>query len=334
MDVLSDVLSAVRSTGAIYFDVDAGDPWVGESPGAAEIAAEIMPEAEHVISFHAVLSGGCWATVSDRPDDSVWLTDGDVVVFPAGSPNVLSSSQGARGALNPLAMYYRPDGTHPPFEVIHGGDGPRRTRFICGFLGLDTQPFNPLLTALPTMICIRRPDGREPWIIDLVRIALAEGRDARAGSETILAKLSELMFVEVLRRHIEQLPAESRGWLAGLRDPHLGETLRLIHSRPADPWTLYRLAHESGTSRSVLAHRFMRHMGITPMSYLAKWRMQLASRRLENPLVSIAQAGAEVGYDSEAAFNRAFKRLLGMPPGAWRSRRSPRGASEAGSLPV
>jgi AraC-like DNA-binding protein len=229
--------------------------------------------------------------------------------------------------LNPLAMYYRPYNTHLPFEMIHGGDGPQRTRFVCGFLGLDARPFNPWLTALPPMLHIRRPEGREPWIIDLFQVALAEGRDARAGSETILAKLSELMFVEVLRRHIEQLPSESRGWLSGLRDPHLGETLRLIHSRPAEAWTLDQLAQESGTSRSVLAGRFMSHIGITPMNYLAKWRMQLAARRLENPLVSIAQAGAEVGYDSEAAFNRAFKKVVGVPPGIWR--KSHHGASVA-----
>ncbi len=317
MDVLSDVLSAVRLTGAVFFDIDAGDPWVGESPGTDELAAAIMPGAEHVISFHIVLAGRCWANVSDSPDPPVRLGAGDVVVFPGGAPNVLSSSPGARGRPNPLEMYYVPVNQSLPFDIIHGGDGPHRTRFVCGFLGCDLKPFNPLLAALPPMLAISASAGTF-GIPELFAMALAEGRGARAGSETVLAKLSELMFVEVLRRHIEALPADARGWLAGLRDPQLSEVLRLIHSRPAEPWTLDRLAGGAGMSRSVLAERFVANMDVSPMQYLARWRMHLASRRLENPNVSIGQAAAEVGYESEAAFSRAFKKQVGVPPGTWR----------------
>lgn len=321
MDVLSDVLSTIRLNGAIFFDIDAGDPWVGESPGTAAIAAAVMPGVEHIISFHAVLSGGCWATIANSDAPPVWIAAGDIVVFPGGEPNVLSSDKGARGKPNP-AMYYNPVDRQLPFEVIHGGDGPQRTRFICGYLGCDARPFNPLLSALPPIIRMGRPAGGTTWITDLFGVALAEGRSARAGTETILAKLSELMFVEVLRRHIEQLPADSRGWLAGLRDPQVGEALRLIHSRPAEAWTLEQLAREAGMSRSVLASRFSALMDVSPIQYLARWRMQLAARRLADPQVSIAQAGADVGYESEAAFNRAFKKFVGVPPGAWRRGRS------------
>ncbi len=317
MDVLSDVLSAVRLTGAIYFDIDAGNPWVGESPGTAEIAAAIMPGAEHVIAFHIVLTGGCWAAMADGSLPPVWLDAGDVVVFPTGAPNVLSSSRGERGAPNPLSMYYRPVDDHLPFELIHGGDGPDRTRFVCGFLGCDTRPFNPLLSALPPLLCIPRSSGAL-GITELFAMALAEGKGARAGSETVLAKLSELMFVEVLRRHIEDLPEDARGWLAGLGDSHLGEVLRLLHSRPAEAWTIDSLARAAGMSRSVLASRFSAKMDVSPMQYLARWRMHLAARRLEDPHVSIGQAAADVGYESEAAFNRAFKKFVGVPPGAWR----------------
>jgi AraC-like DNA-binding protein len=317
MDVLSDVLSAVRLTGAIYFDIDAGNPWVGESPGTAAIAAAIMPTAEHIISFHIVLAGGCWAAMADGSVPPVWLDAGDVVVFPSGAPNVLSSARGARGRPNPLSMYYRPVDEHLPFEVIHGGDGPDRTRFVCGFLGCDSRPFNPLLSALPPLLCIPQSAGAL-GISDLFAMALAEGKGARAGSETVLAKLSELMFVEVLRRHIEDLPEDARGWLAGLGDSHLGEVLRLLHSRPAEAWTIDSLARAAGMSRSVLASRFSAKMEVSPMQYLARWRMHLAARRLEDPHVSIGQAAADVGYESEAAFNRAFKKFVGVPPGAWR----------------
>jgi AraC-like DNA-binding protein len=321
MDVLSDVLRIVRLTGAVFFDVDASSPWVGESPGTAEIAAAIMPGIEHIISFHAVMSGSCWAALADGSAPPQQLNGGDVVVFPGGAPNVMSSSPGARGQPNPLTMYYRPVDAHLPFTLIHGGGGDERTRFICGYLGCDARPFNPLLAVLPNMLCARKPGNGDSWVTDLFRLALAEGNSGRAGGETILAKLSELMFVEIIRRHLETLPENSIGWLAGLRDPHVGTALRLIHAHPAEDWSLERLAREVGLSRSIFADRFSHYVKVSPIQYLARWRLQLAARLLEQSAVSIAQAGAEVGYESEAAFNRAFKKFVGVPPGTWRKER-------------
>lgn len=319
MDVLSDVLRAVRLTGAVYFDIDAGSPWVGESPGTAAIACRVMPEAEHVISFHVILSGSCWVALADSQVSPLQLHAGDVVVFPGGAPNVMSSTPGARG--NPdMGMYYRPIDASLPFTLINGGDGHERTRFVCGYLGCDARPFNPLLAALPPMICVRKPETGTGQVTDLLQLALAERSTARAGGETILARLSELMFVEVIRRHVEDLPAGSRGWLSGLRDPHVGEALRLIHSRPTEPWTVERLAREVGQSRTVFAERFTDYVEVPPMHYLVRWRLQLAAHHLEQPGMSIARAGAEVGYGSEAAFSRAFKKFVGMPPGLWRKR--------------
>jgi AraC-like DNA-binding protein len=245
---------------------------------------------------------------------------GDVVVFPGGASNVMGSSPGVRGKPD-MAMYYRPIDTHLPFTLINGGGGKEHTRFVCGYLGCDARPFNPLLAALPPLMCVRKPVDGSGWITDLLRLALTEGGSKRAGSETVLAKLSELMFVEVIRRHIESLPDEARGWLSGLRDPHVGEALRLVHARPTEPWTLERLAQDVGLSRTVFASRFTDYVGIPPMQYVARWRLQLAARLLEQPSLSIAQAGAEVGYETEAAFNRAFKKFVGVPPGLWRKRR-------------
>jgi AraC-like DNA-binding protein len=136
----------------------------------------------------------------------------------------------------------------------------------------------------------------------------------------MLAKLSELMFLEALRAHIEGLSPETRNWVAGLRDPEIGSTLRLIHGRFAEPWTLELLARESNMSRSTLADRFTAYVGIPPMTYLARWRLQVAARLLQNGSVSVAQAASTVGYQSESAFNRAFKRLVGVSPGVWRRR--------------
>jgi AraC-like DNA-binding protein len=317
MDVLSDVLSAVRMTGAIYFDIEASSPFIGESPSTPRIAAAIMPQAEHIISFHTVISGSCWAAIGDGTMPPVLVNAGDIVIFPGGAPNVLSSSRGARSEPN-MAMYYNPVDDYLPFTVLHGGGGPERTRIICGYLGCDVRPFNPLLAALPPMLCARKPaDGRD-WIIDMFKLALTEGGSRRIGGETVLAKLSELMFVEVIRTHIESLPEDSRGWLSGLRDPHIGEALRFIHGHPREDWTLELLARRTGLSRTTFSARFTHYVGVSPMQYVARWRLQLAARLLERPGVSIAQAAAEVGYESQAAFNRAFKKVVGVPPGTWR----------------
>ena len=322
MDVLSDVLRAVRLTGAVFFDIDAGSPWCGESPGTAEISAAVMPGAEHVVSFHAILSGSCWAALGDGSSSPLHLNAGDVVVFPGGAPNVMSSAPGSRGKPD-MAMYYRPIDQSLPFTLIHGGGGNERTRFVCGYLGCDTRPFNPLLAALPPMLCVRRPGDGRGWVTDLFSIALEEGRSGRVGGETVLAKLSELMFVEAIRRYVESLPADSHGWLSGLRDTHVGKALRLIHARPAETWTLATLSREVGLSRTIFAKRFSDYVGVPPLQYLTCWRLQLAGRLLEQPGLGVARAAAEVGYESEAAFNRAFKKFVGVPPGAWRKKKLP-----------
>jgi AraC-like DNA-binding protein len=319
MDVLSDVLAAVRLKGALFFDIDAGTPWVAETPAAEVIAPAIMPDAEHVIMFHLIMSGSCWAQLSTGGSGpSVHLTAGDVLVVPNGQRHVMSSEPGERGTPN-LSLYRRPVDQPLPFSLRHGSEDDERTRFVCGYLGCDTRPFNPLLSSLPDLICARRPE-EGGWVADLFRIALAERDRRRAGTETILSKLSELMFVEVVRLHIESLPENSRGWLAGLRDRHVGEALKLIHGRPTENWTLDGLARGIGLSRTTFADRFTHYVGMPPMQYVARWRMPLASRQLETPGVSIAQVAVNVGYESEAAFNRAFKKLIGTTPGNWRKR--------------
>ena len=317
MDVLSDVLAAVRLKGAIFFDIDAAAPFVGETPATEIIGPRILPGAEHVIMFHLMMSGSCWAALGKSDREPVRLVAGDVIVFPHGDENVLSSHPGERGTPN-MSLYRQPSNELLPFNVRHG-EGADRTRFICGFLGCDLKPFNPLLSALPQMILDRNED-KGGWVAGLFDVAVTEAYNRRAGTETILSKLSELMFVEVVRRHIESLPEDSRGWLSGLRDRHVGEALKLIHGRATDSWTLDGLARDVGLSRTTFADRFVHFVGIPPMQYLARWRMQLAARLLENPGISIAEVAADVGYELEAAFNRAFKKLIGTPPGAWRRR--------------
>jgi AraC-like DNA-binding protein len=320
VEILSDVLRAVRLSGAIFFDVEATSPWIAETPPMAEIASLVMPEAEHVIGFHAVLSGSCWAELGNRSASALHLSAGDVIILPAGIRHSLCSAPGMQAEPD-IAAYYRPTDRTLPFVLQKGGGGAGGARFVCGYLGCDAKPFNPLLDALPEVIHARGQADGPGWAAQLIRMALGESQARRAGSEIVLARLSELLFVEVLRRHLETLPEDSRDWLSGLRNRHVGAALRLIHGRPAEAWTLEGLAREVGLSRSVFAERFTHYVHMTPMHYLGRWRLQLAARLLERPGVNIAQVAQDVGYESEAAFNRAFKKLMGTPPGVWRKSR-------------
>jgi len=321
VDVLSDVLRAVRLTGAVYFDVRARAPWVAETPATPRICNQVMPEFEHVIAFHIMLDGWCWAQLDDESEPPIRMEAGDAVIFPDGEGHYMSTELGLRSQPN-MQLYYRPLDRTLPFVINEfGGDG-APARFVCGYLGCDARPFNPILDALPRMLHVRASSTGGMLTNDLIRVALHEHEEPRAGGETILSKLSEVMFLQAVRQYIDSLPSESTGWLSGLRDRHITTALRLMHAKPEENWTLEALAREAGLSRSAFAERFAEIMGVPPMQYLANWRLQRAARLLEQPSISIAQAAAAVGYESEAAFNRAFKKQVGLPPGAWRRSRT------------
>jgi AraC-like DNA-binding protein len=319
-DVLSDVLRAVRLSGAVYFDFELSAPWVAEAPPSREIAGTVMPGSQRVIEYHVIARGACWGHAVDA--EPIRLREGDLIVFPQGHAHVLSSAPGMRAEPD-MAMFAR---TSTPLPLVYEvGGGGERSRIVCGFLGCDERPYNPLLEALPPVIHLAAtgPHGTSGWLGTLLQIAVSESGRARAGGENILARISELMFVEAVRRYLETLPAAERGWLAGLRDGVVGRALGAMHGAPAEPWTVESLARLVGMSRSVFAERFMEMMGQPPMQYLAMWRMQLASRQLAAGahVAGVAQA---VGYDSEAAFSRAFKKLVGQSPAAWRRAASDR----------
>ncbi|WP_237213171.1 AraC family transcriptional regulator [Falsiroseomonas oryziterrae] len=319
MEILSDVLRAIRLNGAIFFDVEATSPWVIESPPIEEIGRLVMPGAEHVIGFHALLAGSCWVEFADGPAP-LRLDAGDVLILPSGVRHSLCSAPGMRSEPD-LDVYQRPAERPLPFVLRKGGTGTDLAHFMCGYFGCDARPFNPLLDALPPVIHAARHATRAGWVAQLIEAALGESRALRSGREIVLARLSELLFVEVLRGHLETVPETTGGWLSGLRDRHVGAALRLIHARPAEDWTLDSLARAVGVSRSVLAERFTHHVHLPPMHYLGRWRLQLAARLLEQPGTNVAQVAEQVGYESEAAFSRAFKKLIGSPPGAWRRNR-------------
>lgn len=318
MDVLSEVLHAVRLTGAIYFDVRPRAPWVAESPAVSHICAQVMPEHQHVIGFHIMLDGSCWAQLADESEPPIRMDAGDAILIPRGDAHFMGSERGQRSKPPALDVYYRPDDRPLPFVVSELGGQGEPARFVCGYLGCDAQPFNPLLEVLPRQVLAKNRAGQRNMIVELIRMALEESEDRRQGGETMLAKLSELMFVEALRHYIDELPPDSEGWLSGLRDSYIGAALKLIHARPEENWSLERLAREVNLSRSAFTERFSHYVHEPPMRYLTRWRMQLALRLLESPGTTIGQAAERVGYHSEAAFNRAFKKCVGVPPGQWR----------------
>jgi AraC-like DNA-binding protein len=318
-DTLSEVLQAVRLTGAIFFSIDASAPWVAETPAGREIGPHIMPGVEHVIEYHVVASGSCWGGIVGEP--AIKLEAGDIIVFPQGDAHVMSSSPGMRsggGHEIPSARTAR-----LPVTLKMEGGGAERVEIICGFLGCDARPFNPLLSTLPRVIHVRR--GSHDGVLEqFVKLALAESVAQRSGGEAVLARLSELLFVEVVRRHLSTLPPENGSWLAGLRDEGVGRALGKIHDRPTHAWNLEELAREVGMSRSVLAERFVHFVGVPPMQYLAQWRMQLAASLLTGTSLSLSEIAERVGYGSETALSRAFKRWVGVAPADWRRGRRPR----------
>jgi len=320
-DALSDVLKAVRLTGAAFFDVVASSPWVAEQPTREMVLPKILPGAGHLISYHVVTDGSCYA--AKLGEEAVLLEEGEVIVFTKGDPHVMSSAPGMRAQpVTQAELDVATAGPLPFFRRI-GEGGPSSVKLVCGFLACDAHPFNPLLDILPPIIKAGRADsGDSPWLGEFIRLARDETANKRVGAESVLAKLSELMFIEVVRRHLESLPPGKSGWLAGLRDPSVGRALSLMHGRPAYPWTIDELARDAGASRSVLAERFAQLVGLPPMHYLANWRMQIAAGLLSRG-VNIAAIAAETGYGSEAAFSRAFKKVVGVPPSDWRRRAGP-----------
>jgi AraC-like DNA-binding protein len=323
-DPLSEVLRTIRLTGVVFFTHQMSSPWQPiHVPQGMSLAPALAPGAQDVISYHVMTEGSCWAGLPDG--ERVRIDAGDVLVLPRGDRYFMSNDGGAPTSAPDLPgtiAFLRGVATgHLPFAIASGGGGPERVGVVCGFLGCDRLPFNPLLSSLPRLLVVRRgavsPDDR---LERLIHLTLAESRNRQAGGETVRVRLSELMFVEVIRRHLTTIAPGQGGWLAGLRDEVVARSLAVLHRDPARQWTLFAVAKAAGVSRSALADRFMRLIGEPPMQYLARWRMQIAAQRLADQSAKVSTVALEVGYRSEAAFSRAFKRLTGIAPAAWRDR--------------
>lgn len=322
IDVLSDMLRSVRLTGAMLFLVEASTPWVSWAPRAEALRRVVLPVSQHLISLHIVTHGGCWAGLTGAPSQR--LESGDVLVIPHGDAYYLADPPEAErtyGHDEAVAFFRDMAAGKLPPTVNEGGNGPDKSQFICGFLGCDLRPFNPVLSTLPRLLCVRPPISGN-GMSHLIAFALNELSEPRSAGQVVKLRIAELLFIEVMRRYLEALPSEQTGWLAGLRDPLVARALALLHNAPAQNWTLDELAAQAATSRSVLAERFVHFIGQPPMQYLRELRMQLASRLLAEDGAKVASVAATVGFESEAAFSRAFKKCVGLSPDEWRRQRS------------
>jgi AraC-like DNA-binding protein len=327
-DTLSDVLRSVRLRGAVFYYLSFGHEWAAEAPAAQEIAGMVIPGAEHVMEYHVITKGSGWAAIVGEPP--VRLETGDIVMFPHGDAHVMSSAPGIQPVRMTAEWIHMTRNDPRPIPVVfntpnqfsYGAPGPDSpTHVACGFLGCDLRPFNPLIATLPRLLHLpAASDGA--WISQVMLQAVNASQNKRPGGEAVLERISEMMFVDAVRRHVERLPEEGTGWLAGLRDRYVGRALALIHDHPSRAWTIDALADEIALSRSAFHERFVRLIGQPPMQYLTQWRMQVAANLLRQSHAPIAAIALDVGYESEAAFTRAFKRQVGAPPGAWRRTQS------------
>lgn len=325
VDPLSDLLRSVHLRGATFYYVSLRDEWAAETPGSRALVEALMPGAEHVMAYHLMLRGNGWVATNGEPP--VRFASGDLVMFPRGDGHVLSSAPGLRARRDDSDWQFRTRNDTKPIAVTYV-DGALRPDealpvdeasavVVCGFIACDLKPFNPLIDALPRLLHVPA-GGVGTWVAAVLEQAVAESRARRAGSAAVLERVSEMVFVDAARRYLESLPDDAGGWLAALRDRHVGRAIGLLHERPEQAWTVDDLGRQVGLSRSALHERFVQLVGQPPMQYLTNWRMQRGAHLLRQGHATVATIAQEVGYESEAAFARAFKRLVGQPPAAWR----------------
>jgi len=326
MDALSEALASVRMTGAIFYHAECTAPWGFQVPHLREVAHVLAPGTERLVSYHLVIQGKAVVCFPGEPD--IPVKAGDILIIPHGDAHTVSNGSPSEfiDSGPSLGRYLAGDLT-----TMRLGGGGELTQFVCGYFGCERHAARLFLAGLPRLITINvRGDGPGAWLESSIRHLLSESASNTPGHTVLLSKMAEALFIATLRRYMEQLPPEQAGWLAGARDPVVGAALALLHRRPGHAWTMAELAREIGAARSVIAERFARVLGEPPMAYLSRWRLQLAARLLQTTRKSVLEVAADAGYESEAAFNRAFKREFGVPPAQYR-RQTRKPASSHGS---
>jgi len=317
MDALSEILHAVKLEGAVFFNAEFTAPWGFRSPPSCEVAAFLGKAPRHVIIYHLLTDGQARVNIEDC-SEAIDLVPGDIVIFPHGDPHVMANGrpQSFVDTAKQLKTIFSRG-----MAVARDGGGGEPSRFVCGYLECDPELCKRFSGGLPPVFKVNiRNDSAGQWLENSIKFSAHQAGENQAGSDAVLARLSEALFVETLRRYMAELPPQQTGWLAGARDPAVGAALAHLHRAPEHPWTIASLAQQVGVSRSVLAERFRHFLGEPPMAYLSQWRLQLGARLLTTTSYGVARISGEVGYESEQAFNRAFKREFGVPPARFRAR--------------
>lgn len=313
MDVLSDVLSAVKLEGALYFNGEFSAPWCVMAASAG-IVPYLSSGANHLIMYHFLTDGRAYAMLRGGP--RLELVAGDIVVFPHGDVHLTGSGITDRpiDAAKMLESILAGG-----LKLARFGGGGEVCRFVCGYLVCQPRLSEIFLAGLPRILKVHlfdEPSGS--WLANSIRFAVEEGSRSAPGSTLVLGKLAEVLFIETLRCYVKSMPPEQTGWLAGARDPVVGQALAVLHKAPEHSWTVAELARRAGSSRTRLAERFQYYLGASPMYYLLQWRLKIGAELLLSTTDSVAEIAAAVGYGSEASFNRAFRRQYACPPAQFR----------------
>lgn len=312
-DALSDVLRTFRLAGSMFFRVRLRAPYAVTALGVDQLIERFAPSVHNMLPFHLITRGPIWFDIEGR-EEPLCLEAGDIIVLPRGTLHSLTDRPGSHPT-SVAELLHVVSGEPPTLDW--GGKG-EPTEALCGFFHCDGRLFNPLINALPEILVIRKDSGRSEWLTATIEHAFSQSGDPRPGNDAMMTRLTELLFLDVIQHHLNEAPGG--GWLAGLKDPLVSAALSCFHSQPGHPWTLEALAREVGASRSALTDRFTATIGVSPIRYLTAWRIELAAQRLEDSHDTIGEIAADLGYDSEASFNRAFKRQTGEPPASWRRR--------------
>jgi AraC family transcriptional regulator, alkane utilization regulator len=312
-DVLAGMLRTVRLTGSVFLNACFTAPFGIRSPKQFDERTPLA-HLRHISIFHLITAGTCNIELANG--ERRVISAGDVLLMPFADTHTFW--RGDFSEMPSAPDLFRPGPLRGIWTANHGGGGDA-TRMVCGFIESAEAVFAPVFRSLPPLVIERTGDDKVSALLtSTVRDILSLTETAAAGTEIVLGRLMELLFVEVLRRYAARLPPDARGWLAALNDPVVGRAMQVVHREPARRWTVEDMAREAGASRTVLAERFNALIGQPPIEYVTSWRMQLAADRIRSGSDSLAAIAADVGYESEAAFNRAFKRVTGVTPGRWR----------------
>ncbi|RWJ04928.1 MAG: AraC family transcriptional regulator [Mesorhizobium sp.] len=301
-DLLSEVLHDLRLARATYGRSELTAPWGIKIP------------FKEGVRFHFLAEGSCWMYTDSQP--SMFLDTGDVVLLPRGTGHVIADKPTRRA--RPLEDI-GPELIGNAVYRLSAGGGGERTLIVCCTIGFEGPTAHPLIELLPEVMHVRQSDFSDPALPALLTMMADEVLQPQIGSATIMARLADIVMTRIIRAWVETRPSDLTGWLAAVKDPNVGLALARIHRHPGQDWNVESLASIAGMSRSKFSERFSHLLGVSPAKYLSQWRMRLAATWLRNEYMTVAQTAEQFGYESDAAFSRAFKRFWGVPPSASRN---------------